>query len=760
MRLVFPAGIMLLSKFFNRKLNTDNGWRILPYACLAAVISAAALRADVAITSGTVVMQATNDSVMSSVQAQGAALNLTGSGLGGGSIARMIPNSAGQTVTGLTFDPSTSTILSGAPKFFAGSPLQLVYNGNTYPDQSGFYIFVTMAFRGPQLTATNTTPGSENYNASVANLPFTMTGNLVVRSGSATGPVVVTVPISGVGVCALSKQGNSQQNFSRATYTFRPDSPTKFTLDTSTQGLWSGSYGTDGYLIPNGDSKLPSYAKVTFTDETLYTWATQTTDTRALENGPGSPAIASAYTRPTPTPFSININFNDGQTHRVALYLLDWDSFSRVETIAIKDAVTGNVIDTETLSNFHPGYYAIWNLQGNVVISVTPAPGASPVVSGIFFDAPASATPANFTLATTPITIAAGLAGNSTVVVNPVNGDAPVVTLATVNWPSGITGTFGTNPTSTGSPVTINVDSSVRPGSYSLTIKGTSGKTSANSQIALTVSTGTAAGFSVTTSPLTISAGFTGTATLTSNTASSNGDPGLSVTAGTWPAGILLGNTSGSSVLVTVLASVTPGTYLLPISVHSVPLNADADASIALTVTDPPAITSSALFIGTDPATQGAWNGKYGADGFTIAAGGSNQPSYATVNVTGADTFTWAGLTDDVRALQTGTGATAGIASSYFAPTFNIVVSMSDSLVHAVDFYFLDWDSLGMAQIVTVVDTATGAILDQQKFTGYAGGLWAVWNLKGNVTLMLSTAKPAYDATCSGVFFDPPAAAR
>jgi len=694
---------------------------------------------------------------VSGVQLQGTGLALSGNGIVG-KISNAIVNTTDQIVTGLTFVPALSETLSGAPITFGGTPMQLVYNGVTYPDQAGFFIAVKMAFSAPQLTAPNTaavTTGGA-YSASVANIPFNMTGSLTIRSGSATGPVVATIPLSGVGLYSAAQQGNTQGFSGRATYQFRPGSPAKFSLDTSTQGLWSGLYGTDGNLIADGATNFPAYAKVTFSDETVYTWASQTNDPRALENGAGSPGIASAYTQGASKPFSMNINFTDSQIHRVALYLLDWDTSVRVQTISIKDNATGNVIDTETLSNFHQGYYAIWNLQGNVTISVTPAINSTPAVSGVFFDPPAAITPANFILSATPVAIAAGLAGTSTVTVTPLTGDAPMVTLSTVNWPSGITGTFGANPTSSGSPVAISVGANAVPGTYSLTVKGTSGTTSANGQVALTVTNATSAGFAVTASQVTVAAGFTGSSTLTGNTAAGDADPRFSVTAaGPWPQGIVLGTTTGSSVGLTVLASVAPGQYVLPITVHSGILNADAAAEIALTVTDPPQLVSSAAFVGTDSVTQGAWNGKYGADGFVIAAGATSAPAYAAVTVTGADTFTWAGLTDDPRALQTEVSSTNGIASSYFAPTFSINVASSDSNVHHVAFYFLDWDSLGMAQNVAVIDTATGAILDQQSFSGYGAGMWASWNLQGNVTLALSTSMPAFSATCSGVFFDP-----
>ena len=83
---------------------------------------------------------------------------------------------------------------------------------------------------------------------------------------------------------------------------------------------------------------------------------------------------------------SFNLNLTDGQSHKVSLYFLDYDSTVRKEQIQILDATTGAVLDTETISSFHGGEYLSWNLTGNVVIKVTNLnPSSNAVVSGIFF---------------------------------------------------------------------------------------------------------------------------------------------------------------------------------------------------------------------------------------------------------------------------------------------------------------------------------------------------------------------------------------
>jgi hypothetical protein len=161
-------------------------------------------------------------------------------------------------------------------------------------------------------------------------------------------------------------------------------------LDTTTQGAWTGTYGADGYLIANDVSNPPGYAAVSLTGNSLYTWTASTSDPRALQVSSGSSTrIASTYY--SYTQFTIDLNLTDGNTHRIALYLLDWSHQSRTETISILDAASGRFLNTVAFSSFSNGQYAVWNLTGHVLIQVQWTGGANAVVSGIFFDPPSSA---------------------------------------------------------------------------------------------------------------------------------------------------------------------------------------------------------------------------------------------------------------------------------------------------------------------------------------------------------------------------------
>ena len=158
-------------------------------------------------------------------------------------------------------------------------------------------------------------------------------------------------------------------------------------FDTTTRGSWPGVYGADGYIVSqDASTKIPNYAKVSFAGALNWVWLSSTADTRALQR-PENLSSRIAATWYTWGSLSISTNLTDGNPHQVALYLLDWDSTARAETITVTDATTGAVLDTRVLpvGTFNKGEYAVWTVKGNVKFQVARNQGANAVVSGIFF---------------------------------------------------------------------------------------------------------------------------------------------------------------------------------------------------------------------------------------------------------------------------------------------------------------------------------------------------------------------------------------
>jgi hypothetical protein len=170
--------------------------------------------------------------------------------------------------------------------------------------------------------------------------------------------------------------------------------------DASTQGTWQAAYGSDGYDISQFGASLPSYATVNISGNANYVWNGSTSDSRALQEPGSSNRLAACWY--SGSSLTIDVNISDGQTHQVALYALDWDSYGpRQEQIDVIDPVTGRVLDRETVSNFSGGQYLVWNVSGHVRFQVTNLVGGSnAVISGVFFGPGAAAsTPVNLSSA-------------------------------------------------------------------------------------------------------------------------------------------------------------------------------------------------------------------------------------------------------------------------------------------------------------------------------------------------------------------------
>jgi hypothetical protein len=157
-------------------------------------------------------------------------------------------------------------------------------------------------------------------------------------------------------------------------------------LDSTTQGTWKSAYGADGYNVINDSTSYPAYVNVTPAGGFFsYSWAASTADVRALQKASINDRIAACWY--SSNPFTVDLSFKDANTHQVALYLLDWDTFNggRSERIDILDA-NNTVLDTRTVSSFVGGQYAVWNLSGHVIVRITNLSGVSnSVLSGVFF---------------------------------------------------------------------------------------------------------------------------------------------------------------------------------------------------------------------------------------------------------------------------------------------------------------------------------------------------------------------------------------
>jgi hypothetical protein len=232
-----------------------------------------------------------------------------------------------------------------------------------------------------QFTATVTGTSNTAVNWSMSPSLGTLTsGGLYTAPGTISSSQTIT--ITATSVADSTKSAN-------ATVTLNPVGTTTGTatfqaLDTTTQGNWKGVYGPDGYNVINNAVAYPSYVTVTPSGQNSTTWASSTTDVRALSKA-NSSTDRIAATWYNSSSFLIDMVFNDGLQHQLAIYCLDWDTTLRAERIDILDT-SGVLLNTQNVSNFHNGQYLVWQLSGHVQVRVTNLTGrANAVISGLFF---------------------------------------------------------------------------------------------------------------------------------------------------------------------------------------------------------------------------------------------------------------------------------------------------------------------------------------------------------------------------------------
>ncbi len=123
----------------------------------------------------------------------------------------------------------------------------------------GNYTFAAANAGTRTFSVTLNTPGTQSVTAAST------------TTAGVTGTASVTVVSSGGASAAFLKQ------------------------DTTTEGTWIGTYGSQGYNVIGSSASYPSYATVTATGQSNCTWTPSTTDPRALQTPGGSGRIAACW---------------------------------------------------------------------------------------------------------------------------------------------------------------------------------------------------------------------------------------------------------------------------------------------------------------------------------------------------------------------------------------------------------------------------------------------------------------------------------
>ena len=277
----------------------------------------------------------------------------------------------------------------------------------------------------------------------------------------------------------------------------------------------------------------------------------------------------------------------------------------------------------------------------------------SPNTTGLIGLLAGSSSSPSFTLSASPssLTIAQGSSGSSTITVTDVGGFTGSVTLAASGLPSGVTATFGTNPTTGTSVLTLTASSTATTGTATVTITGTSGSLTATTTIALTVNSSATPAFSVSASPtsVTVTQGSSGTSTITvtstggfnsATTLSASGLPsGVTATFSTNPVTPPANGSANSTLTLTASGSATVGTATVTITGTS----GSTSHSTTITLTVNASSGTPNFTLSLSPSS------------FTVDEGGSKS---TTLTVTSVNGFHSA-VTLSVNEFPSGVSATA-----------------------------------------------------------------------------------------------------
>jgi hypothetical protein len=270
----------------------------------------------------------------------------------------------------LTREAGFNAVLSGI--FFPGEdvPLQQVESPAINPNGG--------IFTGPVTASLSTaTSGASIYytlDGSEPNMNSTVYGGPMLIESTSTLKAIAT------------KEGLANSAVSSANFTIESESGGSVRFvgeDPITQGNWTGKYGTEGYQVFGDREQLPDYATESIIGGSPWTWNDTTTDPAALQrvSQPDSRLAACVYSADA---FEIRLNLPANESHRIALYCLDWDTADRNEEIKVIS--NGAVAQTLTVTDFHDGKYLLWEVSGDVTFRFEKVNGFNAVISGIFFD--------------------------------------------------------------------------------------------------------------------------------------------------------------------------------------------------------------------------------------------------------------------------------------------------------------------------------------------------------------------------------------
>ena len=495
------------------------------------------------------------------------------------------------------------------------------------------------------------------------------------------------------------------------------NSVTFLSTDTTHQGSWKGVYGSDGYNIVGSSSSYPPGVTVTPSGNSTYTWYSTTADVRGLQKpDPATDRVAATWYNNTSFTVTIALGPNPRQ---VALYMLDFDALGRAQTVDVLDGATNAVLDSRSISSLSNGKYLVYQGSGTLIFRFTNnVSGLNAILNGIFL----GQSTGGITYLATDTTHQGSWQGAY-------GSDGYSIVGSSSSLPTGVTITPSGNFTYTWSSTTSDVRGLQKP-------------SPATDRIAATWYNGSY--FNVT-----IALGSTPRKVAFYMVDWDNLGRAQTVDVLDAQTNAVLDSRSVSSFSNgKYLVYQGSGTLTFRFTNNVPGLNAVLSGIFFGQA------GNQVTYLSTDTTHQGSWKSIYGSSGYNIVGSSSSYPAGISVNPAGNSTYTWYSSTSDVRGLQKPDPATDRVAAAWYNNTsFSVTVALGSSKWR-VALYMIDFDGLGRAQTVDVLDGTTNAVLDTRSISSFSNGKYLVYEGTGTMIFRFTNTAGAYNAVLSGIFFD------
>ena len=391
----------------------------------------------------------------------------------------------------LSASPTSLTILEGAAgsSTIAINPLN-GFSGSVNLTATGLPTGVSANFGTNPATATSLFTLSATGTASVGTFSVTVTGT----SGGLSSKATIALTVNPAGNFALSSSPNSlsivQGAKGTSTITVTPQNGFTSSVSLSASGLPSG--------VTASFSANPTAATSTLTLTASSAASTGTaivTITGTSGNLTHTTTISLTVTAAPPnfalsaTPSSLSII--QGASGTSTITVTPQNGFSGSVTLSasgLPSGVTASINPSTTKTTSTLTFTASSTASiGTFSVHVRGASGS--LSHTITINLTVTVPVPNFTLSASPasLSIIQGSSSTSTITVTPQNGFSGGITLSASGLPSGVTASFGPNPTTASSTLTLAASTSASAGTATVTVTGTSGSLTHTATLALTV---------------------------------------------------------------------------------------------------------------------------------------------------------------------------------------------------------------------------------------------------------------------------------